>query len=393
MANAMMASATTGRGGKGTVFVFAGGNGLAAGDNVNYDGYANSLYAIAVTSITDQGQQAPYAEPGACLVVSAPSSSGTEFCSGGRQAIATTDLTGTDGLNDGATFCELPDANYTEEFGGTSASAPMVCGVASLLLQANTNLSYRDVTEILMRSATKIQPGDADWWTNSAGIVHNHKFGAGLVNGNSAINLATKWKDLGPMQTIDVLQTNLAMAIPDNESAGITETFLVTNDDFRVERVSLTVTAPHPRFGDLAITLTSPAGTSSRLAEVHTSVGASYQAWPLTTVRHWGEHAKGVWTARVADLVPGETGTLQALDLQIQGTTPQETLSITNVGNSFRVALQVAAPGWIYTVQASSNLQSWTPLSTVTVNNQGLATYVDINPPYMWRFYRAVLTE
>jgi subtilisin family serine protease len=74
MVNAMMAGATMGRGGKGVVFVFAGGNGLAAGDNVNYDGYANSLYAIAVTAVTDQGQQAPYAEPGACLVVAAPSS-------------------------------------------------------------------------------------------------------------------------------------------------------------------------------------------------------------------------------------------------------------------------------------------------------------------------------
>lgn len=391
LADALMAAATTGRGGKGMVCVFAGGNGLAAGDNVNYDGYANSLYAIAVTAVSDQGQQATYAEPGACLVVSAPSSSGAEFCSGGRQAITTTDLTGTDGFNDGATYCELPDADYTEEFGGTSASAPMVSGVAGLLLQANTNLSYRDLAEILMRSATKVEPGDSDWWTNSAGLVHNHKFGAGLVNGNSAISLATKWTGLDSMQTIEILQTNLAMPIPDNNPTGVTQTFVITNEGFRVERVGLTVTAPHPRYGDLAITLISPAGTSSRLAEVHNSSGPGYQAWLLTTVRHWGEHAKGLWKVQVADLVPDETGSLEALDLQIQGTTPQATLAVTAVSNSMRVDLRAAAPGWTYYVQASSDLQSWTPLSSVAINNQGQGTYVDIAPTEAWRFYRALL--
>jgi subtilisin-like proprotein convertase family protein len=391
MSAAMMTAATTARGGKGTVFVFAGGNGLAAGDNVNYDGYANSLYALAVTAVTDQGQQAPYAEPGACLVVAAPSSSATEFCSGGRQAIATTDLTGTDGLNTGSSFCELPDANYTEEFGGTSASAPMVSGLVALLLQANTNLNYRDVAEILMRSATKINPADSDWWTNSSGIFHNHKFGAGLANANAAIKLASQWASLGQMQTIDVVQTNLALPIPDNNSAGIVQSFTITNQDFRVERVGLTVTAPHSRYGDLAITLISPAGTSSRLAEVHNSVGSGYQAWTLTTVRHWGEHAKGIWKVQIADLVPGETGTLQALELQIQGTTPQATVAITPVGGAMRLQLGAAAVGWVYYIEGSTNMQSWTPLSTLPINNQGHGTYIDLAPPYPWRFYRALL--
>ena len=390
-ANAMLTGATTGRNGKGTVYIFAGGNGLGAGDNVNYDGYANSLYAIAVTAVSDQGQPATYAEPGACLVVAAPASSGIQFCSGGRQAITTTDLTGTDGLNDGATFCELPDAGYTEQFGGTSASAPMVSGVAALLLQANPDLSYRDLAEILMRSATKIVPLDPGWGTNSAGILHHHKFGAGLVNANSALKLAQHWAGLGPLQTLVNGQTNLARPIPDNQTAGITQTFAITNENFRVERVALTVTAPHPRYGDLAITLISPAGTASRLAEVHNSVGPSYQAWPLTTVRHWGEHAKGVWQAQVADLVPGETGTLQALELQIQGSTPQAALTITTVSGSMLPTLAAAAPGWVYYLAGSTNLQSWIPLSRLTINDQGQATYVDISAPYPWRFYRALL--
>jgi subtilisin family serine protease len=389
MVNAMRTAATTGRGGQGTVFVFAAGNGLAAGDNVNYDGYANSLYAIAVTAVTDQGHQAPYAEPGACLVVAAPSSSSAPFCSGGRQAMATTDLTGTDGLNTGAAFCELPDASYTQQFGGTSASAPLVSGLAALLLQANPRLSYRDITEILLRSATRVEPSDSDWWTNSAGVPHNHKFGAGLANAEAAITLAKQWANLGPMQTLAVLQTNLALPIPDNNSSGVLLDFVITNSEFRVERAALTVTAPHPRYGDLAITLISPAGTSSRLAEVRNSVGAGYQEWTLTTVRHWGEHAKGVWRVRVADMVPGQLGTLQALELQIQGSTPQAALTISPIRASLQIQVNAAAPGWIYYGLGSTNLQSWSPLTTLLINNQGTATYVDIHPAPLGRFYRA----
>jgi hypothetical protein len=41
-----------GRGGKGSIFVFASGNGGSAGDNCNADGYTNSIYTIAINAIT-----------------------------------------------------------------------------------------------------------------------------------------------------------------------------------------------------------------------------------------------------------------------------------------------------------------------------------------------------
>ncbi|WP_276530974.1 S8 family serine peptidase, partial [Enterobacter hormaechei] len=40
----------------------------------------------------------------------------------------------------------------------TSASAPMVSGVAALVLEANPNLSYRDVKYILATTATRNHP-------------------------------------------------------------------------------------------------------------------------------------------------------------------------------------------------------------------------------------------
>ena len=390
-AEAMATSALTGRGGQGTVFVFAGGNGRTSGDNVNYDGYANSLYALAVSAVNDLGQPASYSEPGACLVVAAPSSDGTSFCAGGRQQITTTDLTGTDGYNDGSTLCELPDADYTRQFGGTSAAAPMVSGVVALLLQANPNLSCRDVTEILMRSATKVSPADSDWWTNASGLAHNHKLGAGLVNAGAAVTLGLDWANLAPLQTLSQGEQGLSVAIPDNNPAGVVRSFFFTNEAFRVERVALTLTAPHSRYGDLAITLISPAGTQSRLAELHSSQGSSYDGWTLTTVRHWGEQVRGTWKVQIADLSPSHTGSLQELQLLVQGSNPHATLSITTSPVGQRVNLRAPAPGWTYLLEISNDLQLWQALGITKLDAHGRGLFFDASPVTDRRFYRARL--
>jgi len=63
-----------GRDGLGVVYVWAGGNGAQADDNVNYDRYANSRHTIAVGAVGADGLQSPYSEPGAPLLVVAPSS-------------------------------------------------------------------------------------------------------------------------------------------------------------------------------------------------------------------------------------------------------------------------------------------------------------------------------
>ncbi|NMC18938.1 MAG: S8 family serine peptidase, partial [Thermogutta sp.] len=42
---------TTGRGGLGSIYVWAAGNGLLGNDNSNYDGWANSRYTVAVAAV------------------------------------------------------------------------------------------------------------------------------------------------------------------------------------------------------------------------------------------------------------------------------------------------------------------------------------------------------
>ena len=67
-------STRVGRSGKGSIFVWAGGNGLRSKDNTNYDGFANQRYTIAIGAVGRDGTQTYYSEPGACLVAVTPSS-------------------------------------------------------------------------------------------------------------------------------------------------------------------------------------------------------------------------------------------------------------------------------------------------------------------------------
>ena len=294
--------------------MWAGGNGGAANDNANYDGYANSIYTLAVAAVSDQGQQADYSEPGACLVIAAPSSNT------GRQGTTTADLTGNNGYNDASATGELADKNYTQTFGGTSSAAPLVAGIVALMLEANPNLGWRDVQEILIRSAVKNSPADADWSTNGGGFHFNHKFGAGLINAGAAVQLALAWTNLAPQMSVFSAQSGLSVPVPDNDANGITRTFDLSASHLRVEQVTVTASLTHAYRGDLAITLVSPDGTSSRLAEKHSDGGNNYAAWTFSSVRHWGENSQGAWTVKIADLAASDAGTLTALRLDVYGT-------------------------------------------------------------------------
>lgn len=63
-----------GRGGKGSIFVFASGNGAAHGDQCNFDGYTNSIYSVTVSAVDHKGLHPYYSEPCAANMIVAYSS-------------------------------------------------------------------------------------------------------------------------------------------------------------------------------------------------------------------------------------------------------------------------------------------------------------------------------
>lgn len=298
-----------GRDGKGTVFVWAGGNGgQTNGDRVDYDPYASNRFAIALGSIDALDRRSLYSEPGSALM--AVTTSDYDLASSADQGIYTT-----------ASF-----NGYTSTFGGTSSAAPIGAGVVALMLQANPDLTWRDVQHVLIRSARRCNPADPSWTFNGAGAgnVHRHSelFGFGALDAGAAVALAQSWVNRPPEVSLTSAPITPAAAIPDADPLGVVSSIAVTGT-MLVERVQVTLYAPHPNIGHLRIVLTSPGGTQSVLAAPRsdTTIGG-YNGYTFTIVRHWEERAAGTWTLRLADEVAGGTGTFSSWQLRLHGYQP-----------------------------------------------------------------------
>lgn len=302
---AMQSAVTTGRQGKGTILVWAGGNGREVKDDSNYDGYANSIYTIAVGAIDSQMRQSYYSEPGANLHCVAPSNGETNT----SVSITTTDRTGSVGYS---------STDYHSNFSGTSASCPVVAGVVALLLEKNPALGWRDVQEIILRSSKRINPSDTGWTMNAAGLRFHHSYGAGLIDAAAAVALAESWVNRMPSLPPVVSTQTTSSSIPDHPNVGITRSFVI-NAAMRVEQVTVKLSATHTRRGQLAVTLTSPSGMVSQLADVHDDENDHYANWVFSSVRHWGELAQGTWTLHVRDGVSNTSGTLTLAELTLHG--------------------------------------------------------------------------
>ena len=320
-----------GRNGHGTIYTWAAGNGGAANtctscvDNSNYDGYANYRGVIAVAAVNDQGKQSSYSESGANLWISAP---GGEYCS--THAITTTDRTGGNGINTTITAtngADYTNTNYTKCMNGTSAAAPGVAGVVALMLEARPALGWRDVRLILAQSARRNDPADLGWGTTGGSPVYhfNHKYGFGVINAAAAVTLASTWPIIvGPqLAYAPPALASPNLPIPDFPGAGVSDVMRVTGSGItKIEFIEITFSAAdHTSSGDLAITLTSPSGTVSRLAETHVCNPACtpYSGWVFGSAAHLGEAADGNWTLAVKDGAPGNTGTFQSWGLKFYG--------------------------------------------------------------------------
>lgn len=310
--DAIAAGVIDGRNGKGVVYMWACGNGEI--ENSNSDGYNNSRHVIAVAACDFKGIRAYYSEKGANVLIASPSQG-----NGPDPAIVTVDRTGTAGYN----TAPAPAGNYAYDFNGTSAATPIAAGCVALVLQANPNLTWRDVQHILVRTAYQNDPGDSDWAVNGAGLHINHKYGFGRINVAAAIELAKTWNNV-PGETMTSGSATPNLAIPDNDPTGVESTIAVTQG-MTVEHVDVIFSAAdHVHWTDLQIELFSPAGTRSVLAERltidHKPGTPLYEGWRFMSVRHWGENAAGTWKLVVKDLTAGNGGTLQAWTINIYGT-------------------------------------------------------------------------
>lgn len=124
---AFIEGVTLGRSGKGSIFIWASGNGGREKDNCNCDGYTNSIWTLSISSATEEGSVPWYSEKCSSTLATTYSSGGQ-----GEKQIVTTDL----------------HHACTASHSGTSASAPQAAGIAALALEANPQLTWRDLQHI-----------------------------------------------------------------------------------------------------------------------------------------------------------------------------------------------------------------------------------------------------
>jgi subtilisin family serine protease len=146
----------TGRGGLGTVIVFAAGN-----ENTKVDHYNKHPLVVSVAAVGDLGLKAYYSCFGPEISIATPSS-------GALTGITTTSLSG-----------------QTENFGGTSSAAPLAAGILGLIFSANPSLTAAEARQVLKDSATPIDPVFGNY---NAG--RSPYYGAGMANAYVAVNLA-----------------------------------------------------------------------------------------------------------------------------------------------------------------------------------------------------------
>ncbi len=190
--NAINEAATQRRGGKGCIIINSTGNGGFA--DIAYPSYLANV--VAVGAITPCGK---------LKIKNGPCAKGTSAdwgsnyhhygVSGGGGydynvnfvapgvAVATTDLTGSAGYNNGST-------DYTF-FSGTSAATPFASGVAALVLSVNPNLSRNNVRAIMEKSAQKLSGYTFSNNGSRSGTFHQ-EVGCGLINADSSVKEAKK---------------------------------------------------------------------------------------------------------------------------------------------------------------------------------------------------------
>jgi kexin len=269
---AMLNGIQNGRGARGSIFVFASGNGAASDDNCNFDGYTNSIYSITVGAIDRKGQHPYYSEKcSAQLVVT--------YSSGSGDAIHTTDV--------GENAC------YNGH-GGTSAAAPLAAGIFALALEVRPDLSWRDMQYIALESAVPVDLDTGEWQTTTMGKKFSHTFGYGKIDSWKLVEVAKTWKNVKPQAWYFSPWIHVNHGIPQGDQ-GLKSTFEVTEDMLKqanletLEHVTVTMNVEHKRRGDLSVELISPDGITSHIATARKLDASTdgYNDWTFMSVAHW----------------------------------------------------------------------------------------------------------
>jgi subtilisin family serine protease len=151
-----------GRGGLGSVVVFAAGN---DGCDNSDDPMLSNENAVVVAALEWWDERASYSNWSDDVLIAAPTS------------LLTTDM------SPGGYGSYGGDDAFADGFAGTSGATPVVSGVVALMLEANPRLTAQQVRDVLCQTATRNDLAGADW--NEDGW--SPYYGCGRIDAGAAV--------------------------------------------------------------------------------------------------------------------------------------------------------------------------------------------------------------
>ncbi|XP_052229687.1 furin-like protease kpc-1 isoform X5 [Dreissena polymorpha] len=269
----------SGREGKGSLFVFPSakiGGGLE-----------NNLHTIVVSGVDSNGSVPASVDSNAAVLTSALAHG---------FSLMTRGMTTTTGTN--------PETKCTEKFGGTSASTAFLSGILALVLQANPDISWRDVMHIIVQSSEheSLMSESSNFTPNAAGKYFHAMFGFGLINAGKAVTLARTWTPVGNMFAVTGTHQSQRSCSDVSCSVG----FDIKCADncscvSTVEQVQVSITCHTSNPNKTSVYMTSPSGTKSILVqEGQISTKDIITDVLMRSVNFWGENATGLWIINIS---------------------------------------------------------------------------------------------
>ncbi len=364
-----------GRRGNGLVIVFSAGNDdaptfLTASDNVNgvrflgprdpftgrftireipqnrdvFTAYPMIPGLVVVGAMSSTTKKSGYSNWGPHITIMAPSSNGHELNGRvpaftapqhGLGQIAASNRSGHGSgsdplLDDPSTG--IDERFYTANFGGTSGAAPVVAGIAGLMLSANPTLSATQVRQILQTTADT----DLDTHLDLAADPNVQGISGDFVNGRSpffgsgkanAARAVARARSLPGGITTGGIRHGAAspnQTIPDRDPQGIVSHIELTGRG-PVRSIEVEVDITHTYRGDLRVNLVSPEGFVGELHRMQGSfqndlkrVYTAANNEDLANFVSAGIAGEGRWTLHVSDNLRRDVGTLNGWSIDLR---------------------------------------------------------------------------